>query len=368
LADSGPSLALSGEPRILHVRTNMVFGKKKTLVGLDIGTHEVKVIELTESGDHLKLTGFGWGVVESKDALKDVIADVFRRSGIRTRRVVTAVSGRAVIVRYINMPAMSDEDLKSALRFEADKYIPFEVDEVVLDSARLIDFGETTNASGEKEMKVLLVAVKQTLIDEHLQLIQGLGLTPTVIDVDTFALGNAFEFNSLHSPRVEDEERVIALVDVGAVKTNINIVKNNTSYFSREVYLAGNDFTEAVSRRLGVDVVEADQLKINPEGKSEAIEESILPTLDDLANEIHLSLDYYENQYDREVDEVYVSGGSSRLPGLQAAFERVFSRRVSFWDPTENLDVRSDKVDVQELKDHGQQLAVAVGLAARILD
>jgi type IV pilus assembly protein PilM len=210
--------------------------------------------------------------------------------------------------------------------------------------------------------------VKQTLVDEHLQMIQSLGLMPMVIDVDTFALGNAFELNSLHSPRVEDEEKVIALIDIGSVKTNINIIKNNTSYFSREVYLAGNDFTEAISRRLSIDVAEAEKLKMNPQGKEDTIEESILPTLDDLGNEIHLSFDYYENQYDREVDEVFISGGSSRIPGLKTSFERVFDRRIHFWDPTENLEVRSDRVDIQDMKDHGSQLAVAVGLASRILD
>ncbi|HVR73114.1 MAG TPA: type IV pilus assembly protein PilM [Planctomycetota bacterium] len=345
----------------------MQLGKKKSLVGLDIGTSEVKAIELTQVGDHLKITGFGHAPVESKDAVKDTIADVFRRSGIRTKRVATAVSGRAVIVRYINMTKMSDEELKSALRFEADKYIPFQVEEVVLDCVRLPDFGESTTPEAEKEMKVLLVAVKQTLIDEHLLILQGLGLIPTVIDVDTFALGNAFELNSLHSPRVEDEEKVIALVDVGSVKTNINILKNNTSYFSREVYLAGNDFTEAVSRRLGTDMAEAEKLKLNPQGKEDAIEESILPTLDDLGNEIHLSFDYYENQYDREVDEVYISGGSAKIPGVKACFERVFDRRIHFWDPTENLEVNTDRVDVQDMKDHGAQVAVAVGLASRII-
>ena len=345
-----------------------MFGNKKSIVGLDIGSHEIKAVELTEVRDQVKLTGFGTVAIESKEDLPHALGELFRDAGIKTRRVATAVSGRSVIIRYINMPAMGDDDLKSALRFEADKYIPFDVDEVVLDCVRLRDFGETTNPDGEKEMKVLLVAVKQTVIDEHVQLVQEVGLTPTIVDVDTFAIGNAFEFNNMYSPRVEDEDRVTALVDIGAVKTSINIVKNNTSYFSREVYLAGNEFTEAISRRLGVDGVEADDIKHNPNGKEETLEECILATLDDLGNEIHLSLDYYENQYDREVDEVFVSGGSVHLPGLQGAFERIFNRRVSFWDPTENLDFRSEKVDADELREKGSQLTVAMGLAARILD
>lgn len=344
-----------------------MFGKKRSLLGLDIGSSEVKAVELTEVGDQLKITGFGHAAVESKDALKDTIADVLRRAGIRAKRVATAVSGRAVIIRYINMVQMQDDELKSALKYEADKYIPFQLDEVSLDCTRLADFGETTTPEGTKEMKVLLVAVKQTLIEENLQLIQGLGLMPSVIDVDTFALGNAFELNLMHSPRVEDEEKVIALVDIGSTKTNINIIKNNTSYFSREVYIAGNDFTEATARGLGIDAAEAEELKKNPQEKAESIEESILPTLDDLGNEIHLSFDYYENQYDREVDEVYLSGGSCKIPGLKTTFERVFDRRIFFWDPTENLEVRADQVDVSVMKEQSSKLAVAVGLASRIL-
>jgi type IV pilus assembly protein PilM len=343
-----------------------MLGKKKSLVGLDIGSSEVKAVELTEIGDQLMITGFGRAKVASKEGVREAISEALRRSGIKTKRVATAVSGRSVIVRYINMVSMSDEELKSALRFEADKYIPFELDEVVLDCARLEDHHD---AGGEnKEMKVLLVAVKRNVIDEHVQVIQGLGLMPLVIDVDSFALGNAFELNCLNSPRVDDAEKVIALVDIGAVKTNINILRGTTSYFSREVYLAGNDFSESIARRLAVDPVEAAEMKANPEGRQEAIEESILPVLDDLGNEIHLSFDYFENQFDCEVDEVYISGGSAAIPGLKNSFERIFDRRIQFWDPTENLEIRSDRIDVQELKDHRGQLAVAVGLASRLLD
>ena len=345
-----------------------MLGKKRSIVGLDIGSSEVKAIELTDVGGQLRITGFGHAPVESKDSLSDSIDAALRGSGIKTRRVATAVSGRSVVVRYVNMMEMEDSELRSALKYEADKYIPFQLDEVTLDCTRLSDFGETTGADGSREMKVLLVAVKQTLIDEHLQLLQGAGLQPAAVDVDTFALGNAFELNLMYSPRVEDEEKVIALVDIGSSKTNINIIKNNTSYFSREVYIAGNDFTESISRGLGTDLDEAELMKINPQEKSETVEESILPTLDDLGNEIHLSFDYYENQYDREVDEVFISGGSSQVPGLVSTFERVFDRRISVWDPTENLDVKTDSVDVDLMKEQSSKLAIAMGLAARITD
>lgn len=342
-----------------------MFKRKKSLVGLDIGSDVVKAIELTELGDQLCITGFGTKPIPSQDMLAETIVETFREAGIKSRRVATAVSGRSVIVRYINMVSMSDEELRNALRFEADKYIPFELDEVVLDCAKL---EEVTNEAGEKEMKVLLVAVKRNLIDEHIELIQGLGLTPTVIDVDSFALGNSFELNSLNSPRVDDDDKIIALIDIGAVKTNINILQGSTSYFSREVYLAGNDFTESISRRLSIDPTEAVQLKIEPEGREDEIEECILPVLDDLGNEIHLSFDFFENQFDREVDEIFISGGSSSLPGLKTTFERIFDRRIEIWDPTEHMEIRGDRINIQELKDKAPQLSIAVGLASRMLD
>jgi type IV pilus assembly protein PilM len=342
-----------------------MIGRKKSLIGLDIGSDVVKAVELTEIGNQLCITGFAHNPIESIDMVSDAIVETLCEAGIKSRRVATAVSGRSVIVRYINMVSMSDDDLKNALRFEADKYIPFELDEVVLDCTKLEEFGEDND---QKEMKVLLVAVKRNLIDEHVDLIQSLGLVPTVVDVDSFALGNAFELNTLNSPRVDDEEKVIALIDIGAVKTNINILKGNTSYFSREVYLAGNDFTDSIARRLGVDNTSAVQLKLNSDGREDEIEESILPALDDLGNEIHLSFDFFENQFDKEVDEVFISGGSCRIPGLKTTFERIFDRRIEFWDPTEHLEIRGDRINIQELKSQSSQLTVAVGLASRIVD
>ena len=159
----------------------------------------------------------------------------------------------------------------------------------------------------------------------------------------------------------------MALVDIGATKTNINIMKGNTSYFSREVYLAGDDFTEAIARHLRIETVEAEELKRNPQGREPELEDALLPTLDDLANEIHLSFDYFENQFDQEVTDVLLSGGSVRTAGLTSVFERVFDTKVETWDPTENLDLRGDLIDLEELKAAACQLPIAVGLGSRLL-
>ena len=214
------------------------------------------------------------------------------------------------------------------------------------------------------EMKVLLVAVRKSLIEEHLALLADAGLQPMVIDVDAFALGNAFEARARGAGGVQGE-KVVALIDIGANKTNINIVKGKTSYFTREVYLAGNDFTEAVSRKFNLDSQEAEKLKCEPGEQAGEVEEAILPTLDDLGNEIQLSFDYFENQFDRVVEEVYISGGSSKLPGLQRAFEGAFEKSVVFWNPLEGVEVRGG-VDTKALQQFSGQLAVGIGLASRV--
>ncbi len=339
--------------------------KRKSVVGLDIGASEIKAVELTDFGDSVKITGFCHCRVEPGEDIGVRINEMLHEAGIKSRRVVTSVSGRSVIVRYITLPLMNDEELKGALRYEADKYIPFEIDEVSIDGQKLEDV--ESSASGEQEMRVLLCAVKKDLIQDHINMIQETGLTPLAIDVDAFALGNAFELRNQNSPRVDDEDKIVALVDVGSVKTNINILRGNTSYFSREVYLAGDELTEGVARQLHLDDHEAEELKRNPGDRESEICEAIAPTLDDLANEIHLSFDYFENQFDREVGEVLISGGCAQTPGLQETFERVFDRQVLSWDPTENLELKGDRIDIEDLKSYAGQLPIAVGLGARLL-
>jgi type IV pilus assembly protein PilM len=341
--------------------------KVRNLIGLDIGSTCVKAVELTQVGSEIVITGYGQSEVLSAGSPADAVLDVLNTNGFRTRRVVTSVSGKSVIVRYLTMVQMSADDLQNAIRFEADKYIPFDVDEVVLDCQRLEDSAVgNTGSLSENEMRVLLVAVKRSLVDDHVALLQGIGLVPDIIDVDSFAIGNAFELRSMLSPGVEQDDRSIALIDIGANKTNVNILQGTTSYFTREIYLGGDDFTTAVSKRLGVEAHQAELLKRDPGESFDQLRQAVLPAIEDLGNEIHLSFDYFENQFDREVDEVYLSGGGSLLPLLEEAFEKNFEKRTRTWDPTENLKVNSDTVDVGRLKANSAQLAVAVGLASRI--
>lgn len=341
-----------------------MFGSGKRILGVDLGSNEVKVLELVDTGDGVAVTGFESTRINSPDETRFALKEIMRHGNFKTRRCVTAVSGRSVIVRYVPLLQMSEDDLQRAIRREADKFIPFELDEVVLD-CQILEQGNARDDTERLEMRVLLVAVKRSLIDEHYAFLQEVGLQPAIVDVDAFALGNCYELRNLNVG-FDPGDRVVALIDIGGNKTNINIMRGSTSYFTREVYLAGSDFTEAISRRLGIDLDEAEALKVDPKDRSPEIEECSISTLDDLGNEIQLSFDYFENQYDLEVEDVFVSGGSSRLPGLARAFQATFDREVHFWDPLENFEVRADNIDLKRLKRAGPQLAVSVGLASRL--
>ena len=332
----------------------------RSLIGLDVGTKAVKAVELTWQGGPV-ITGFGYAELPSPDAVADTVSRLLQENEFHTRRVVTAVSGKSVIVRYLTMFRMSPDDLRNAIRYEADKYIPFDVEEVVLDCQpfEAPGLGEV----GPNEMRVLLVACKRALVDEQLRILAGCGLQPEIVDVDVFALGNAFE-TAIRSGSEGDKVR--ALVDVGAGKTSVNVLRAGASLFTREIHSGSDSFTAAIANRLSLKEAEAEQVKRRPGDQAERVRAAVTPAVDDLATEVRLSFEYFENQFDRGVDEVLLSGGGARLVGLADDLGRIVDRPTTLWDPTGDLAIAADRVDVDALREHAGELAVAVGLASRL--
>lgn len=338
-----------------------LFGRKKSLLGLDVGSSSVKAVELTRVGQGLVITGMGKADVEGPEAAGDAISKALRDAGIKTKRVVSSVSGRSVIHRQVPMMTIPDAELKQAMEYEADKYIPFDVTEVQLDAKRMQE-GDAVSASGTGQMKVLLVAAKKNLIEEHINLLQSVGLTPAVIDVDFLALGNAFELRNL-SLGINDNE-VRALVDIGASKSDINIMRGNASFFQREIFMGGNDLTDAVAKRFGEDPKDVEKMKKDPGGALESMQDAMLPVLEDIGSEIRLSFDYHENQYDQEVKEVFISGGSVLFPGVDTMLAQIFNLPVKIWDPTEGLEITS--FNPGGMGGANSDMAIALGLASRL--
>jgi len=341
----------------------MFFKKDRNIIGLDIGSREIKAVELENCGGTYRITQLAVRPVVGEQPKAEVLRQMMRETPFRTNRVATAVSGRTVIVRYISMQLMNNADLKTAIHYEADKYIPFGMDEVVIDCAKLPIENEPHAAPNE--MKILLVAVKRQIVEEHLAMLREANLEPVIIDVDSFALGNAFELANALNPRLE-EPKVVGLVDIGGSKTNINIMVGNTSYFTREVYLGGNDLTNAISKRRGVGQIEAETLKVEPGTPLEEISEDVGPALDDLGNEIQLSIDYFENQFESEVAEVLLTGGTAAMKSIETTLGASFQKPTRVWNPLQSVPMGNTAIPADYVRRMGPQMAVALGLASRL--
>ncbi len=240
------------------------FGKAKTVIGLDIGSSAVKAVELKPSGKGYRVTAFGMEPVPA-DAIVDgaiidagSVADAIRRvfdgnKAFKTKDVCASLSGNAVIVKKITLPVMTENELSESIYWEAEQYIPFDIQDVNLDY-QVLDPGTGANARGS--MDVLLVAAKKEKIADYTSVITQSGRTPIIVDVDAFALQNAYEVNY-----GLDAGRVVVLLNAGASAININILQGDQSVFTRDISMGGNAYTEAVQKELDLPFESAEQLK-----------------------------------------------------------------------------------------------------------
>jgi type IV pilus assembly protein PilM len=355
-----------------------VFRRGKSIVGLDLGSQVVKAVEITLEGPEPVITGFARVEIPPGGDKGQALQEVFKRGRFRSKQVVTSVSGQSVVVRYVNMPRMSENELKQAIRIEADRYVPFELDEVMLDCQplhRKARSGNEGEVSDGDQMNVLLVACRMQTLEDQIKTVLGQNLTPSAIDVDVFAMANAWELCGLPDEDIDElgeeqetpsEERGIALVDIGAARTSINVLCGGETCFSREIGMGGHDMTQAVARRLGVELFEAEAIKRAGDEKEAEVSRAISPVLEDLTSEISLSLDYVENHEGLRVEEILLSGGGVLAPGAVTYIEQATARTTRTWNPLEGLRVADDRVDVEELEAWASSLVVAVGLASRV--
>jgi len=334
-----------------------IFGRSKSTarVGLNIGSSSVRVVGLVEKAEVTELVSFGVEPIKKEGERADLIEairKVMRDAGITAKRVNTPISGQSVIVRYIEFPKMTKEELAGAIGFEAEKYIPFKIADVILDYQVL---GEPRAG----KIKVLLAAAKSELIQNHIKVIEGAGLTPALIDCDSFAIINSFQMNN-----PDAVNQTVALLNIDSRLTNISILKEGVSYFTRDVKIAGDDVTRAIGERLSLEYHAAEKLKHNPGQRETEISEIIRPVLENFLSEIRLSFDYYESQFEKGIDKVYLSGGSARLMGLTEFLNEGLRLETEVWDPTRSLEIGPD-VDRTRLAEVAPSLAVCIGLALR---
>ena len=344
--------------------------RAKSVVGLDLGSSVVKAVELSLLGSEPVLTGFGRAEIPPGGSLEEAVTAALATLRGRTKRCVSGVGGQSTVVRYISMLPMTHEELLQAVRFEADKFLPFDADEVVLDCQQL---QARTNHEGESDgskIPVLVAACRRQLIEEQVQVVEQAGLLPIAVDLDLFALANAWDLCGLQEEDMPQEEGAPqgaqALIDVGASRTLINVLRGGETCFSREIAIGGADMTQAVARRLGVEPFEAEAIKRAGDVHEVEVGASVAPLLEDLANEIALSIDYVEHHEGVEVSELLLSGGGSLISGMATSIEQATTRTTRIWNPLEGLRVDAESLDVEELEAWAPSLVVAMGLAARV--
>ncbi len=339
-----------------------MFGSTKAVIGLDVGSYAVKAVALQSNRDRITLQGYAQAKIDNQD-VGEVIKRVISQLGLKSKRIVTAVSGRSVIVRQVDTPKLQDAELKQHITYEADKYIPFGTEEVIIDCQPM----PAKPGAPDNTQQVMLVAVRKGFVQEHLASLRSAGLMPEVIDVDVFALANAYEL--LGPPMAPEAERkATAIIDIGATKTNIAIMLADRLLFTREIYLAGNEISDAIARTLNYQPDEVDAMKLAPGEALESIVDAAMPAFEDLANEIRLSFDYVEGQFDSEVSNVVLSGGTSQLPTVGNILGNILSRPVFVFDPLAGLDLVPSRYDIHGLDANSPGLTVALGLAAHVLD
>ena len=350
------------------------FGKTKSIVGLDIGSSSVKAVECTVKGKNVELTKVGiaslpaeavvQGAFLNSGAITEAIQEAIESADIKIRNVATAVSGHSVIVKKINLPAMSRDELEESIRWEAEQYIPFDINEVNLD----FQIMEGTDVEGQ--MDVLLVAAKKDLIDDYVHVITDAGLQPSVIDVAAFAVENAFAANYDSEP-----DEVVALVNIGSQVVNINIVAGGSPAFTRDISTGGSVYTEEIQKALSVSWEEAERIKIGGTGPEESqdvvpqeVEDAMRGVTDTVLGEISRSLDFFAaTAAESRISRVVMSGGGAKVSGLEAAFQGKTNLPVERFDPFARV-TPSPALDAQFLEEAGPALAVSLGLALRRMD
>ena len=345
----------------------------KSILGLDIGSSSVKAVEVAQRGDSFELLHLGVaplphdaiveGAFLNASAIADAIREAVAKSGSKARHAAAAVVGHSVIVKKITVPAMTAAELEESIRWEAEQYIPFDVNEVNL------DFEILQPGDAERPMEVLLVAAKRDLIDDYVNLISEAGLTPAVIDVAGFAVENAFEANSgAHG------DEVVAIVNIGAQTSTINVVAGGVPAFTRDIATGGNQYTAEIQRALSVGFDEAERIKIGERGAESQdvvpheVEQAMRAVTNNLVGEIARSLDFFgATAADMRIQRIVLAGGSSRVPGLEVAFRERTGLEVELLNPLAKM-LPTTRFEPELLDQVGPSLGVGIGLALRRVD
>lgn len=340
-------------------------------IGLDIGSTSIKLVQVREEKKGVRLINFGLepiapqsivdGSIMNQGAVAEAIRSVYSRLRIKEKRVAIAVGGHSVIIKKISVPQMTRGELEEQIKWEAEHHVPFDPEDVQVDYEVLSEENE------QGQMDLLLVAAKNELLNDYAAVVRDAQLNPVVVDLAAFAVQNAFERNYGFGP-----EESVALVNVGASISTINIVAGGVTYFTREVTIGGNAYTEEIQRQLAVGYEEAEAYKVGAASPGAGdvvpgeVDRVISQVSDLVAGEFQRSLDFYlATTAGANLDRIVLSGGSAQFGALLQAVEAKSRLPVEIMDPFFNVLKDESRFDMPYLQAHAPLAAVAFGLALR---
>jgi type IV pilus assembly protein PilM len=346
-----------------------VFGKrKKQVVGCDVGSSSIKIVELKplKNGEYqlvhaaianLSPEAIVDGAIMDSSLVVEALSRLIADNNIRNPNFGGSLSGHSVIIKKIQLPAMTEAELTESIQWEAEQYIPFDINDVNLDYVVLESSGDS--------MDVLLVAVKKDRIADYTSVVVQAGKEPVLVDVDVFALQNAYETN------YSAGDGTVGLVNIGASVMNINVLHNGTSIFWRDVAFGGNQYTEAIQRELNLPREEAERLKLGEQVGEHSLQQvmGVLNSVsEDLAAELQKTFGFFvaTSSVDR-LDRVVLGGGSSLVLNLDTILKERFQVDVEVMNPFRNIRYSESDFDPEWINRHAPAMAVAVGLAVRIV-
>ncbi|MDP3964775.1 MAG: pilus assembly protein PilM [bacterium] len=372
-----------------------LLGKKEGFVGVDLGTSGIKIVELKSEQGKAKLVTYGYteqpiNVVksdsqETKQQAVKVIREIFKKARVGSKRVISALPSFTVFSAIINLPSMSRKELVSAVRWEAKKFVPMPIDEMILDWKVLSDIGTANVKSGKKDEKsekegaaetkdktetlnILLTAAPRNLVQRYLDIYKELNVKLVGLETEAFALERSL---------IGNDKSAVMIVDIGGLNTNVSVIRDSIPLLNRSIDVGGETITRTIANGMNVDLGRAEQFKrdfgmtSSESGGQQQIPKTIEFVVGSIVNEIKYCFNLYQNQSlgssgtEKTIEKVMLTGGSAFLPALPDYLSRVLNMRVYIGDPWARVAYPEElKPVLQEL---GPRFSVAIGLAMREL-
>jgi len=353
------------------------------MFAIDFGLRSIKVAKLHKVSDGYELDNYGItlspegaianGEIFNPIVVADVLTELIKDSGIRDNKAIIAITGQKVIVREIVLPLMEDKELMAGVMWEAPKYVPYDLDESIIDAEKVEEFVEK---DGNKMMRVLLVAAPKSIIQPYMEVLKKARIKPKIVDVVSSANIRAFE-NHLSDKKEEEQESSIIdiILSIGASNTNLTLVEKGNLKFTRDILIGGNDITKALAKSLNLSFDEAEKLKretkivLSKEAEEEKKNESekiIEKILNQVTKEVRKSLSYYKTQSQKvKYNKMILSGGCANIDNIKDLLSEQFEIPVIIGNPLEGIKIDERTFDVERIKKLKDTLATVIGLAMR---